>query len=354
MIIYTIVFGVIILLSLSFPVKQQYYIKKFVSFKLLSLFLLIIMVGFRYNVGADYNSYVNYFENLNVNNPFDYSKFEPAYTFINYIIKQNGWGVEIVFLVSAFITLFFVYKTLNSYSKIYSFSLFLFLVDGGYSNICNLVRQGVAISLFFFSVKYIIEKKFYIYVFLIVIASLFHYSALFLIPVYFIADYNFSRKIYFFIYFISLLFLFTNIIYYLADFISPFLFDYGRYLESEYFTRVTQVDTGLGFLFHNIVGIILIFFKNKIVKKDDKNIYFFNLYFISLCTNLIFYRVYILLRMVKYFTWFKFLVLDKFILCFNKNSRKIVLFLIFILYYIIFMYTVHTGSHISPYKFYFN
>lgn len=53
-------------------------------------------------------------------------------------------------------------------------------------NLLSALRQGIAISIFIFSLSFIIERKLWKYILAIVIASFFHKSSLFLLPLYWI------------------------------------------------------------------------------------------------------------------------------------------------------------------------
>jgi transmembrane protein EpsG len=350
MTIYYILFSFIFCLLYRYEIKLSQTKTITLDFKPLAVLLPILLIGLRKNVGSDYHGYVQFFDNLNTNRQVFFISFEkqmsaigfePAYTLINYLVKKSGLGVEIVFLISAGISLCFFYFGITKYSKKPSLSFVLFLIGGGYGFLVNGVRQGIAAAIFFYSCRYIIEKNFFRYLFFLIFAALFHFSALILVPVYFIARVNLPTLVYLFLYIFSFLLAFSGLAIWI---IKEFLFAipyYHVYLDqgSSLLTSTSdRLGTGLGFAFHGFVGLVMIFFRDKMLKKDNlTGTVFFNLYFIFLTTRLVFFDVYIFARVVYYFKWFFLLVIDRFVLCFDNKSRKAILLCIYLLYSILFI-----------------
>lgn len=322
---------------------------KFAIFRITALVMIILLIGLRSNVGVDYPQYYDIFSNFkNVPN-----YLEPGF---RYIVKWFGtFGPMALSTLFASITILFVYPTLKKYSKWYSLSLFLFLIAGGYSGMINGVRQSVALSIFFYSSRFILNREFHNYLFFICIAGLFHYSAFALLPVYFIFRERATTKTYLIFFLLSLFLYFTNyhsqLIIELMLKISPWLTNrYQNLLEAERYLAQTEVRTGLGFLFRILLGFIIILHNNKITKKAEDKL-FFNLYFLYLCLHLLFFNVYILMRVLIYFSWFQFLVFDRFILLYNKRSSGLVSYVFIIALTMLFIATIlNPHMRMLPYK----
>ena len=176
MIIYGVIFPLILFFSLKIFNRDNNF------FRVLSMGILITFVGFRYGVGVDYFSYEDMFLEGDLS-----SWVEPGYFYLMKLILFLNGEFYWVTISAALITIYFLYKGVLNLTPYFVLSIFLFLVSpSGYGFCVNGMRQGISAAMFLFSIKYIIEGNFYKYCGILLIASLFHVSALILIPFYFI------------------------------------------------------------------------------------------------------------------------------------------------------------------------
>jgi transmembrane protein EpsG len=173
-------------LAIAFVSRQRKIVV--ISVSLLFLFL-VAFSGFRFNVGTDYFSYdlahLEYFESGS-------TYFEPGY---NLILKIGSLvhSSQLVFLLAAGLTVGFSLVGIVRLSNYPSLSLMFYVsLPFFYVASFNGVRQFVAISIFVFSLKYLVDKKPWIYFSLIVLACSFHKSAVFLFPLYFVLRLKFG------------------------------------------------------------------------------------------------------------------------------------------------------------------
>lgn len=175
--------------SLSFAVrkKQQKYITNV-------YFVLIWAISsFRYRIGTDYDEYEELYVATSTSDIFQGS-MEPAFCVISEIIKQLGMNSQVMFLVFTTVTLGSILITLRHYlgsEKENVVMLFLFLytcvgLQGGYWWGMNCMRQEAAVAITFFASFYAYKRKFFKYCVAVILAFMFHYSALIFFPVYFI------------------------------------------------------------------------------------------------------------------------------------------------------------------------
>lgn len=172
-VIIAIIFG-----GLSIKLKSNSIL--FVIFVLLSLFC-----GLRYNVGVDYDAYLLIFDDIKSGN--DISVQEPGYRLLVEAIIAIGGNQQLVFLLFAFATNLLIYKYIKYNSPNSPFlSLFTYLCVGAFFlSSLNLVRQYLAIAIFAYSLKYVMNKKFYKYLIIILLGAFFaHTTLLLLLPVY--------------------------------------------------------------------------------------------------------------------------------------------------------------------------
>lgn len=173
----------------------------FVVFILLSLFC-----GLRCNVGIDYDAYLLIFDDIKSGN--DISIQEPGYKLLVQAIIAMGGNQQLVFLLFAFATNMLIYRYIEYNSPNSPFlSLFTYLCVGAFFlSSMNLVRQYLAIAIFAYSLKFILNKQFYKYLTAVLLGAFFaHVTLLLLLPVYLL-----NRKIsnkFKFVIFLSLLLL---------------------------------------------------------------------------------------------------------------------------------------------------
>lgn len=162
----------------SFNLNKNYYDDKLNKYYVYSFFIVLLSIFIDRSFSPDYFAYIDYLKH-------DYIILEPTFRIIKYIV--NGLGNENI--------LFGIYAILGVGIKLYSFpklTNLLFLTILFY--LCSYwiyqdliqIRAGVASAIFLFSLPYLIDRNAKKYFITIFIAILFHYSAIILIPVWFI------------------------------------------------------------------------------------------------------------------------------------------------------------------------
>lgn len=130
------------------------------------------------------------------------------YIFIK-LIRYLGDSYSIYFTALALIFWTLSAVTIKKYGQ-NIFLAFLVFIAFRFSDFpMNAMRQGVAIAFVFFSFKYIIEKKLILFSITILVASLFHKTALIFLPAYFLQFININ-KYWRYLPFIGLFFLVAN------------------------------------------------------------------------------------------------------------------------------------------------
>jgi transmembrane protein EpsG len=340
-----IIYGVIFPLILFFSLKNFNRDNNF--FRVLSMGILITFMGLRYGVGVDYFSYEDMFLVGNLS-----SWVEPGYFYLMKLIHELNGEFYWVTTSVALITIYFFYKGVTNLTPYFVLSIFLFLVSpSGYGFCVNGMRQGISAAIFLFSIKYIIEENFYKYCGILLIASLFHVSALILIPFYFIRLLKFRRNLYLIIIIVSII---LNQLNYFKLFLTKILSLTpwsSVYLQFEGLLGVAKSTTGLGFLFTNIIGLLVVLLiPDELVKKRKYSI-IFNFYVIFLVLRNVFFSILILYRLVVYFDWLSYIAIPIFLHNrFNLVSQRIVIFLIIILYSILFYKSLINPAYMLEYK----
>ena len=145
---------------------------------------LIITSGFRYGVGQDYFSYAKTFELASEGQFFD--RIEPGFYFIIKFILLFTDNYLWMFVITSIIYIMFVFIAIYNQSDNELFSVYLFIAIGYYFAFFNGMRQLLAVSIFFYGIKYIKNRKIIPYAICIIIATLIHNSTILLFPLYFL------------------------------------------------------------------------------------------------------------------------------------------------------------------------
>ncbi|HWR24204.1 MAG TPA: EpsG family protein [Feifaniaceae bacterium] len=149
---------------------------------------LTLVAGLRFMVGTDYVNYSIAYQDIRTDfgQAVQIHDTEYGYMALAWIF---GCFFKMPFAFLAFLALLtnmLVVLSLRESSEMFWFSCVLYILMYFYFTTFNLVRQSLAVSITFFAHKHLVEKKFFHYLLFVLLASLFHYSALILIPIYFV------------------------------------------------------------------------------------------------------------------------------------------------------------------------
>lgn len=312
-------------------------------------FILIFIAGFRYGVGRDYQYYMEVYESIpdgvyiGVN--------EPGYILFVDIIKKLKGTQQLVFLLFSVFTVILNFYFIKKYSNIIYLSILIYICLGPlYLSSFNQVRQYLAIGIFLYSIKFIIDKKLLKYIMLLLFSSFFvHFTTILLIPLYFFLNKQVRVKYKFIVltlYIISipvLEFIIMN---------SPYSYFIIRRMDVEYDKTLIFLQIFLSFVF--------LIIESKFINKFNK--LFFNMNFISLLlllpillnSNLPFEVFH---RMNNYFFPYIMILLPILIVKIQPIQARVIIYSLFILFLIIY-YTRNTvvigrQHDMAPYKFNF-
>lgn len=313
-------------------------------------FCLFLISGIRYGVGKDYfGTYVYTFERI-LNN-YSNIRIDPGFYLLNKIVILFGGSFQWIFIITSFIINYFICKSIYDQSKNKMLSLFIYVCGTLYFFSMNGIRQTIALSLFYYSLKYIKDRNFAKYIFINLIALTIHNSAIIFFPLYFILNKNFSKK--FKIFSILIIFLSIPII---LPVITNFLLNtkYAIYIVNGAYKPLDFINVS------TILNILLYLAYELKIKDNDKDKYdiiYSNMHFIGVIVSIFVTRIPLAMRIFIYFRFIEFLsvpnLIDKVKL---KRSNKIIIrFTVIVLYFIYFIHGVYieNGNNVLPYKTYF-
>ncbi len=148
------------------------------------------VIGLRdLSVGADTETY----KNLYIAN-YDWGENEVAYTWLSTRFNRAEIDFHIFLIVIAVFCGVCFFWFVRKYSEDYLFTTILFVGLGNFTMYMTGLRQTIAISLAILAIMALIKKKWYFFFPLVYLASMFHYSALILLPLYLLSFVKLSRR----------------------------------------------------------------------------------------------------------------------------------------------------------------
>lgn len=155
-----------------------------------SITLLIGFLGLRGFIGWDWWAYYPSYNNLP--NGFNY---EIGYEIWSNIFYKIGLSYHHFTFINTVADILILAYVLKKYSKYPIFSMFLFLAVQGLSFEVDLLRNAKTVLLFIISIQFIKERKLIPFLILNILGMTFHMSSVIYLPMYFILNRNYSRKI---------------------------------------------------------------------------------------------------------------------------------------------------------------
>jgi hypothetical protein len=298
MFIYCFIYLLILLFAVFFNMSKIRYFDVFL------LILLGCFLTMGYMTGSDWRSYEIEYESLDQET---LQGHEYGWYIYKYIFKIFGIKFWHFFIFTKVICYSVVLHFLKKFSGLnYYWSLLIFFgVFSLDAFIDNPMRNLIAGVIFLMSVSSIVKRKLLKFLFVLIIASLFHTSALFMIPFYFVEkfDVNFKKVSLSFLLFVSLISL-AQI--HFREIVLFVVWNYGGFL-SERFNPVylhesfyeSNPSITWGFVFHYLL-FGLIYLKKVEFEKLKHGKILFNLSFLYMIVYSISFMIWIFFRFRLY------------------------------------------------------
>lgn len=348
------IYIILFIISLSFilniiiPIKNRREVFLFLTF-----IVLFIVSAFRVEVGIDFINYSGTFRLANQTNSLSElyslsstSTVEMGYLLLNKLVGLFTNERQWIFVVTSFIIISLIYKGIKENSKIIWLSVFLFSI-GPYVASFNIVRQYIAVSIFFYAYKYIESREFNKFLLCIILASFFHVSALLMLPLYYFLNIKLDYKKLIIISFSGIIvsFFINDIIRFIQQFF------YGYYSNTSYGMTSGNINNVITATFYFACAYI---FKNNMIKENDKNVSLINMSFVNLLLALMSMNTWIITRFMPYTSIFNILLIPEIIASVrNKYIRILFIFTFIILFLILFFNTIYNPANkLLPYQFY--
>lgn len=339
----------LLFIFLSIIVKSS---RQLVVSKCIFIIILFFTI-FRYDVGWDYNTYLEL-----INSDLDtilHSRFEPIPKLIFYLsAKLNFFPLTFIFF--GIIQLGLIYRIINNYStdSFLSWAFYVFFPMFFLESL-SIIRQFTAFLIVFYSFFYLKDAQKVKYFIAILIATMFHTTALVGLLFYPLYYMNLTKRSLWIIFIIS--FFLDNITF---DILSKFHFDERI---SIYLNLATDSDhhstSSFNYLLY-LMSIILLLYYDKLVKFNTDNEQYLKFAIIGVSVfNLFIFESVMSTRLSSFFIIFWILIFPTF---YNiiKSRFILVLPLLMLFFYQITNYIQGYNSGILdkisflPYKVWFN
>lgn len=323
---------------------------KIIIYTIIGLGIPILIASLRYNVGTDYRNYVDLYKiysNLSIQETFS-SNLE---IFFLIIIKMSYFfnDYQMMFAIFSFLTVLILYRVIYEYKEKLSlgfmFFLYLFLY---YTTSFNIIRQALAVVIVAYSYKFILNREFKKFLITILIASMFHATALFFIPCYFVNLSNVKRKkIIRSIYLICLILIVAN-----YNIIINLISNIGMFEKYELYS-IAQDSANMEFIINSIILFVILLFRKFLVKYDERNELFI---FFSIVNTILLFTGYFspfVKRIAMYFGISNIFLLASLPHITKNKQQKLFVYVLIIFYAILmFIFTVYVfkQGNIIPYN----
>jgi len=276
------------------------------------LLFIIFVAGMREaQVGTDFFSYLKFYDYILQHGKIGsfFKENDIGWEYLNLLFGRLGIPSGVFFGLISGITWFFFIKGSYRFQFLLPLMFFFVMSSGFFFWTYNGVRQSIAIMIFFYAIRFILEKDPLRYILWISIASLFHISAIIMLPVYFITKIKFNQKLFALLYIISIFLVgngwfmstMSNIIIFVSSKISV-LAMYANYLGGDtYIPDEERTKSGLGVLLRIATTAYILYKSKYVLQQQPKLMIYFVLFFIGAIFSNLFFAVEIIGRVLHYF-----------------------------------------------------
>ena len=343
MTVYLFQYILIILLYYSKQYIPSKGYNKFVFFIVLTIMVLI--GGFRFDIGQDSISYVDAIFSL-------YKPKEFTFTLIVDAILKFRLPNYYILVIYSFITYLFLLLSIEKYNKSIQYLIILIFLSlpHYYFQTYNIIRQMASVTIFAYAVSS--NKSSWIKLILLFTSILFHTSAIAPVILLILFKYTGIKTKYEIpIYLISLLVVFIpSLTEKILSSIPAFSYThYYDYVLTDRFRNTNNILFGPIVFLNIIITLIILYNKKRFIKNNLE--YEYILFFIGQVIWNLFIYDQTIIRISYYFVFFYIILVPYLSIIFGKKYSNIIKTCIFALYTILFInYILSSENPYIPYK----
>jgi transmembrane protein EpsG len=292
----------------------------------------IFVSGLRNNIG-DTPFYKHTYVINDFNWEFVKAQDEVGFAVLQMILKRYSDDPQILIFTTALITNVLIIIGLYKYSRLFELSIYVYITGGLFLVTMNGIRQCLATAIIFIGTKYLINGNWFKYILIVIFASLFHQSALILIPIYFLVRYKAWTKA-------TLILLSFSVIIVLGfNQFSKVLFSV---IENSQYGVYSQFDEGGASVIRVFVFamplVIAFFGREKLREIYPESDYIVNMALIGLSFMIISTSNWIFARFNIYFELYQIILISWIVKVFREKDQRLVYYAIILCYFAYYFY----------------
>ena len=320
------------------------------------LFIFVFFFAVRWNVGTDFPNYFNRFynsNNLNLNTIVGSRDWGFYLTTI--LLYKIGNGSYILYSIIIGVMLYTPIITVyRKYTNNYIVTIFLYISMCLYMWPYNGTRQAIALSILFIATYFLANNRIWMFIFILLLASTFHSSVIFVAPFIFIARYEaWSKKM-----------ILTIIILCISIIILPSLWNYiinfldliGQNKMANDYWNLRYLRSGINsirIVVALVPVIVAYIYRNKLNERLPYSDLIINMCLLNLVFLVFAYRITALSRFATYFNIYLPPLVSEFANFFDFKTKKYVNLGICVLYFLHMIVLLPNESDLLPYQFIF-
>lgn len=262
-------FLITFIVSYSYIIRERENKNSFYLYLITIITLLIITIGLQENVGTDYKGYLGLADG---SESMEWMKRKGEILFVllvSFVKKTNN--PQLIFIIAAtiqvlfLILIFFEIKKLNF--KMHHFWFLYFTLSLTFFNQFNGIRQYIAVYMVVYAILKLLNDKYLSFICLIIIANLFHSSAIYFLIFIFIKrllNKKYKIETIFLLIFGLLILSSINTEKYIEILLS--YTSYKSYIGSSYLSRMSIQG-----IITKIPKLIIVLFSSYLIYRDDLN-----------------------------------------------------------------------------------
>lgn len=313
-----------------------------------SFLLLFFISTFRGDFTTDYKNYTNLFE---LYNKYSFSELfnagfqnEIGFIYLNKIIGIISEDVTYFFAIMSLIILFGFFYHFKKYSVNLWLSVLMFITAGSYYASFNITRHIFAVAIVFVGSKFLYDRRFLKWVLVVILASLFHKTAIIMIPFYFILNFRINIRNWILIAIGSVItiLLFDDIVMFAQQHL------YEQYTEDSYGMwgqAITNVVLPLAFLVFSLLNI------KKLHPNNNKHRIWLNAVIFYAFFNLLALQIEMVERLGRFFAPYALLLVPYILSRIQNNHLRFFYMMLLIATLILYNYVILSDSVFDPYYF---
>ena len=306
----------------------------------LSLIIFSVISGLRYDVGVDYFSYLESYQDLLSYSKIESeSRFEYGFSFLQKQFARYDIHYSIMFGFYAFLQIFLIYYAFKKEQYLYPYLSFIIMTGGFYFTMMNEIRQSIACCLLILGVHFAKKTHLLKYLALAFIAVAFHSSGVILIPILLILVFkiDFFKSIWLQLALLasSIFINETDVLFWISD---TFAQQIDFFSQNDKYENILDVISiweknyvkGVRYYSKLLIFVIIILYSKKLKSafSNTNFIKFYNLFFIGAILFVLTYNNTLYQRPARYFMFMEIIISAYTLMYLLKNKFSIALLLI--------------------------